>query len=124
MSLLASIQRRTGFFGDMPFHVYILRSLKDGSYYIGSTNNLEDRVERDNQGRSQYTKSKRPWNLVYSEEHLDRSSAVKRENRIKGRKDRQFIETLVRTSRLRGREGREFPAGGNVFACNHKGLLS
>ena len=30
----------------MPFHVYILQSVKDGSYYVGSTNNLEDRIEK------------------------------------------------------------------------------
>jgi putative endonuclease len=77
----------------------ILQSLKEGSYYIGSTNNLEDRVERHNQGHSQYTKSKLPWNLVYSEEHPDRSSAVRREKRIKDRKDKQSIETMVRRSR-------------------------
>jgi predicted GIY-YIG superfamily endonuclease len=37
--------------------------------------------------------------MVYSEEHPDRSSAVKRENQIKRRKDREFIETLIGTSR-------------------------
>ena len=79
----------------MPFHVYILQSLKDNSYYIGSTNNLEDRVERHNQGRSQYTKGKRPWKLVYSEQYQDRTSAVKRENRIKRQKRKGFIEKLV-----------------------------
>ena len=83
----------------MPFYLYILESLKDGSYYIGSTNNLGDRIQRHNQGRSQYTKAKRPWRLVYSEEHQDRSSAVKRENQIKQRKDKQYVDKLVRTSR-------------------------
>ena len=71
----------TGFFLVMPFYVYILQSMKDGSYYIGSTNNLEDRIERHNQGRSQYTKLRRPWKLVYSEELPDRSSAVRRGTR-------------------------------------------
>jgi len=79
--------------------VYILRSEKDGNYYIGSTQNLDERLQRHNQGRSQYTKSKRPWQLVYSEEHPDRSSAIKRENQIKRRKDKDFIEALIRTSR-------------------------
>ena len=83
----------------MPFYIYILQSLKDGSYYIGSTNSLEDRIERHKQGRSQYTKAKRPWKLVYSEEHPDRSSAVRRENQIKNRKSKDFIETLVKRSR-------------------------
>ena len=83
----------------MPFYVYILQSLKDGSYYIGSTNNLEDRIERHNQGRSQYTKAKRPWKLVYSEEHPDRSGAVKRENQIKNRKSKEYISDLVKRFR-------------------------
>ena len=84
----------------MAFYIYIIQSLKDGSYYIGSTGNLADRLVRHNEGRSKYTKAKRPWELVYFEEHPDRSSAVNREREIKGRKDREFIECLVRTSRL------------------------
>ena len=83
----------------MPFYVYILQSLKDGSYYIGPTNSLEDRIERHNHGRSQYTKAKRPWKLVYSEEHPDRSSAARRENQIKNRKSKDFIDALVKRSR-------------------------
>ena len=83
----------------MPYYIYILQSRLDGSYYVGSTQDIISRLDRHNQGRSQYTKAKRPWKLVYSEEHPDRSSAVKRENQIKRRKDKQFIETLVKRSR-------------------------
>ena len=83
----------------MTFYVYIIQSHKDGSYYIGSTQDLTERLERHNQGRSKYTKAKWPWNLVYHEEHPDRSSAMKRENEIKKRKSKEFIEVLVRTSR-------------------------
>jgi len=67
----------------------------DGSYYVGSTQDLSERLERHNQGRSQYTKSKRPWQLLYSEEHPDRSTAIKRENEIKSRKRKKYIETLI-----------------------------
>lgn len=70
----------------MPYFVYILQSLKDGSYYIGSTQDLDARVERHNQGRSSYTKARRPWKLVYSEEHPDRFSAVRFENEVRSRK--------------------------------------
>ena len=83
----------------MPYYVYIIQSGIDGTYYTGSTDNLEDRIVRHNQGRSKYTKSKRPWQLVYSEEHPDRSAAVRRENEIKSKKKRSYIEFLVRTSR-------------------------
>ena len=83
----------------MAFYVYIIKSLKDGSYYVGSTHDLDARIQRHNQGRSKYTKAKRPWQLTFYEEHPDRSSAMKREYEIKSRKKKGFIENLVRSSR-------------------------
>jgi len=82
----------------MAFFVYILESLKDGSFYVGSTGNLEQRILRHNQGRSKYTKSKRPWKLVYFEKHPNRSAAVKREKQIKARKRRDYIRSLICSS--------------------------
>ena len=83
----------------MKYFVYIIESLKDGSFYVGSTQDLSKRMERHNRGRSKYTKSRKPWELVYTEEYPDRSSAVLREKEIKARKSKEFIERLVRTSR-------------------------
>ena len=83
----------------MVYSVYIIQSQKDGSYYIGFTRDLEERLDRHNQGRSNYTRGKMPWKLVYSEDHFDRSSAVKRESEIKKRKSKEFIEKLVECSR-------------------------
>ena len=79
----------------MPFHVYIIQSKKDESYYVGSTGDLEERVRRHNQGRSKYTRSKCPWELVYYEEYGDRSSAVKREKEIKRKKRKGYIVELI-----------------------------
>jgi putative endonuclease len=84
----------------MPFYVYILESLKDKTYYVGSTNNLNDRIERHNQGRVSYTRLHRPWKLIYSEEHPDRSSAAMRETEIKAHKRRGFIEALIKNSKM------------------------
>ncbi len=84
----------------MKYFVYIIESLKDGSYYVGSTQDLSERMERHNQGRSTYTKSKRPWELAYTEECPDRSRAVHREKEIKARKSKEYIERLVRAPRL------------------------
>ena len=83
----------------MSYFVYILQSLEDGSYYVGSTQDLTPRIERHNQSRSKYTKAKRPWDLVYCEEHIDKASAMKREREIKDKKSRDYIDKLVRTSR-------------------------
>jgi putative endonuclease len=51
----------------MPYYVYILQSELDGTYYIGSTRDLDMRVARHNHGGSRYTKSKKPWKVIYSE---------------------------------------------------------
>jgi putative endonuclease len=67
----------------MAYYVYILQSELDESFYIGSTQNLDERMQRHNQGRFVYTKAKRPWKLVYFEKYPDRSSVVERENQIK-----------------------------------------
>ena len=83
----------------MPYFLYILKSQKTGKYYVGSTNNLDARLKRHNEGRSKYTKTGVPWELQYFEEFPDRSSAVKRENDIKRKRRKEHIEELVRTSR-------------------------
>ena len=81
----------------MAYYVYIIQSLVDDAYYIGSTQDISERLQRHNQGRSQYTKSKRPWALVYSKEHSSKSAVIKRENQIKKRKSKQFIQSLIST---------------------------
>ena len=80
----------------MGYTVYILQSDRDGSYYVGQTSNLEERVRRHNQGRSLYTKSKTPWTLVYSEAFHSCGEAMRREREIKGKKYREYVEHLVR----------------------------
>ena len=83
----------------MSYCLYILESLLDGSYYVGSTQDLQSRIERHNEGRVKYTRAKRPWKIAYFEKHPDRSSAMKREYAVKSRKSKAYIDSLIRTSR-------------------------
>ena len=66
------------------FFVYILRC-KDGTFYCGSTNDLERRVHRHNSAKSgaHYTKIRRPVTLVYSKKFKTYAEARKREGEIK-----------------------------------------
>ena len=58
---------------------------KDKSYYVGITNDLEKRVALHNSGKgSKYLLSKIPVMLIYSEEHINKSEARKREIQLKG----------------------------------------
>jgi putative endonuclease len=78
------------------YYVYILQSELDGTFYEGSTRDLDMRLTRHNQGGSRYTKSKKPWRVIYSEELTDKSKALVQERQIKSRKSREYIETLLR----------------------------
>ncbi len=79
----------------MSFFVYILKSQKDGSYYIGQTKAVEERLRSHNRGACRFTKARRPWQLVYQEEYPTRAEAIRREREIKARKKRSYIEAII-----------------------------
>ena len=61
------------------FYAYILKSLKDGGFYYGSTNDLEERLKNHNSGRVKYTKGHKPYVLHYNESFNTRKKAMARE---------------------------------------------
>ncbi|MEK7527782.1 MAG: GIY-YIG nuclease family protein [Patescibacteria group bacterium] len=77
---------------------YILKSFTDNSYYVGSTNNLTNRLNFYNRGKSRYTKRKIPWVLIYSECFSTLSLARKREYQLKSWKNRDSLERLIKKS--------------------------
>lgn len=77
------------------FYVYILEC-SDRSYYIGSTNDVQERVKRHNAGEAaDWTKNRRPVRVVYQEEHPTLLLARQREEQIKGW-SRQKKENLIK----------------------------
>ncbi|HEY4786457.1 MAG TPA: GIY-YIG nuclease family protein [Bacteroidales bacterium] len=79
----------------MPYYVYILYSQSTDHYYVGHTNDLRQRIDQHNAGRTPSTKTGRPWTLVYKETYPDKSSAFRRELEIKNKKSRKYIEQLI-----------------------------
>jgi putative endonuclease len=77
------------------FVVYILYLSNFDQYYVGHTQNMEDRLSRHNSGRSLSTKKGKPWILVYRETFETRSEAMLREKAIKKMKSRTYIEKLI-----------------------------
>jgi putative endonuclease len=63
--------------------VYFVRSRKDGTFYIGQTNNIEKRIERHNKGLVKTTKNRVPFDLVYTENYNTRREAMLREKYLK-----------------------------------------
>jgi putative endonuclease len=67
----------------MSFYVYIIKSRKDNTYYKGVSENYLQRLIAHNQGLSRYTKDKGPWDLIYVEEHPNKTAALSREKKLK-----------------------------------------
>ena len=76
---------------------YILYSSKIDKYYVGYTSNLQLRLERHNSGWGKYSSRGTPWELVYFEKFISKHDAIKRENQIKKKKSRKYIEALIST---------------------------
>jgi putative endonuclease len=78
----------------MTGYVYILRC-SDGSYYVGSTSNLDARVESHQRGRGgHYTSRRQPVTLVWAGEFESISAAFAFEHQVKGwRRDKK--EALI-----------------------------
>jgi putative endonuclease len=79
----------------MPHYVYILCSERFGRYYVGSCQNIEERLLRHNAGATTSTKAYRPWQLVYSEKYETKTEALTRELEIKKKESRKNIEYLM-----------------------------
>ncbi len=78
----------------MPGFTYILLCA-DGSYYTGSTNNLEFRLYQHQTGEgARYTKKRLPVTLVYYEQYARVDEAFHREKQIQ-RWNRQKKEALI-----------------------------
>jgi putative endonuclease len=76
------------------YTLYILRC-KNNSLYTGITNNLEARLKKHKDGKgSKYVWANMPFELVYTEELIDKSSALKREAEIK-RMNKEEKERLI-----------------------------
>ena len=65
------------------YYVYIL-CCSDGSFYIGSTQNLRARIHAHNIGQgSTYTFKRRPVRLMYTEVFDTETQAIRRERQLK-----------------------------------------
>lgn len=64
-------------------YVYVLKSKKDSSLYIGYTNDLKRRLEEHNKGKNFSTKFKTPFELVYYEAYRSQGDAKYREKQLK-----------------------------------------
>jgi len=66
------------------FYVYIIKSKRDNSVYIGYTEDLRKRLKEHNSKQNKSTKNKAPFELIYYEAYKSKSDAKFREDNLKG----------------------------------------
>jgi len=77
------------------YYVYILQIKKGGRHYIGQTQNLAKRFAKHGRGETKSMRNRGEFNIVYVEECLTRSQALRREKQIKRYKGGNAFKRLL-----------------------------
>ena len=78
------------------YYTYVLRSEKDGHFYIGLTSCLRKRIYQHNIGKVISAKALRPFKLFCYEEYQDKTTARKREIFLKSGQGRLFLQKKLK----------------------------
>ena len=78
-------------------YVYVLKSLKFDRYYIGSSENPDNRLNNyHNLGKVIATKYGVPWIIVFAQKYLSIKIARQIEYKLKSFKSRKIIEEIIK----------------------------
>ncbi|MER3497659.1 MAG: excinuclease ABC subunit C [Chitinophagaceae bacterium] len=78
----------------MPFFVYVLFSETAGKFYIGQTQDIDNRLKRHNNGLEKFTQPYLPWILKCVIEKSSRSEAVILEKKLKNLNKEKLIKFM------------------------------
>ncbi len=80
------------------FHyTYILRSIKDGLFYIGSTNDLKRRILEHQRGANISTAKRLPLELIFYEAYPTKEDAERREKYFKTSKGKTTLHQMLKS---------------------------
>ncbi len=82
--------------------VYILKSEKNGRYYIGCSNDPDRRLLEHNAGKTESLKYLLPVKLVFKQGFKTSSEASKVESKLKKNKNRKILELIIRDCYIKG----------------------
>jgi putative endonuclease len=84
------------------WYTYVVQSKKDGLFYSGCTNNLNNRIKDHKNGKVLSTKHRLPIKLVYYEVCLNRKDAYQREKYFKSGMGRRYIKNRLKNYLTKG----------------------
>ena len=74
----------------------MLSSLKDSSWYIGYSKDIESRIIQHNSGKTITTKRKIPWEIIYYEVSFNKEDAIAREKYLKSGMGRRYLKNRLK----------------------------
>ena len=77
-------------------YVYVLRSNRDGNFYVGYSADLPSRVRLHNEGGVQSTRNRRPLELIYYEAYVNQKDALHREKYLKSSYGKRYIKNRLK----------------------------
>lgn len=77
-------------------YVYVLRNSKSGGLYTGFTYDLRKRLTEHQTGKSLYTKSRGPYELIYYEACMDANDALAREKYLKTGMGKRYLNNRLK----------------------------
>jgi len=78
------------------YFVYVLFSNKLNKRYIGSTQDVDRRLNEHNLGKSKFTSGGIPWELIYKESFSTNVEARKREMLLKSGVGRKLLDQILK----------------------------
>ncbi|MCL5439203.1 MAG: GIY-YIG nuclease family protein [Patescibacteria group bacterium] len=78
--------------------VYVLFSLKDKNFYIGSSSNLKSRLTDHFNGEVKSTLFRRPFKLIFCEYFLSKKDSLRREKYFKTTSGKKALKLIIRKS--------------------------
>jgi putative endonuclease len=82
------------------YYVYVLKSEKDGNFYVGCTGSLRKRLAEHSNGDVRSTRYRLPFELVYYEAPRNRINALHREKYLKTTYGKRYLRNRLKGSLL------------------------
>lgn len=76
--------------------VYILKSIKNKKFYIGSTKNWERRLKEHQAGKTKSLRAILPVKVVFKQKFSDLATAKRIEIKLKKLKRRDYLEKIIK----------------------------
>ena len=77
------------------YYIYLLESERDGVWYVGLSQNPNERLKQHNKGKSKFTKGHIPWKLLYEEKIGSLIDARKKEKYYKSSAGKRRLKKIL-----------------------------